>query len=75
MNSTLTIKISETGQNPYNILELNGDNGCWIIAKTKPGEIEIIKIDRAWKLYCWIKRIINRVKKIKRNDNIKQKNL
>ena len=62
MNSTLTIKISETGQNPYNILELKGDSGCWIVAKTKPGEIEIIKIGRAWRAYCWIKRIINRVK-------------
>ena len=60
--STLTIKISEKESNPYNVLVLNGESGCWIIAKTKPGEIEIIKIGRAWRIYCWIKIIINRVK-------------
>ena len=62
MNSTLTIKISEKGENPYNTILLEGGSGLWIIAKTAPGEIEIIKIDKAWRTYCWIKRIINRVK-------------
>ena len=75
MSSTLTIKISEKGSNPYNILELKGKSGCWIIAKTKPGEIEIIKLGWVWTTYLFVKRMFNRVKKIKRNDNIKQKNL
>ena len=63
MSSTLTIKISETGSNPYDTLLLEGSSGCWIVAKTKPGEIEIIKIGRMWRLYCAVKRIINQIKK------------
>ena len=62
MSSTLTIKISEKGENAYNILELKGHSGLWIIAKTKPGEIQIVKLGWVWTAYLFIKRMFNRVK-------------
>ena len=63
MSSKLTIKISEKGPNPYNTLLLEGGSGLWIIAKTKPGEIEIIKLGWVWTAYLFVKRMFNKTRK------------
>ncbi len=63
MSSTLTIKISETGENPYNTLLLEGESGLWIIAKTKPGEMQIVKLGAVWTAYLFIKRMFNKSRK------------
>lgn len=63
MNSTLTIKISETGKNPYNTLLLEGGDGCWMVIKHKPGQIKIVKLGWAWRAYLFVTRMFNKAKK------------